>query len=139
MNALDNEKIQTIIDEFGMAGYGYYFSLVELCAKKYQESGEIPMTFHIQTIRKVWRKNTQSCKKVLTKLQESGLFVATFSQHLVLLDIPNLTKYIGKYNNQEPNKERKKERKEINKETELERYNFLTGKTEKKEEGEIPF
>jgi len=113
--AVDDEKIQKIIDEMGFEGYGYYFSLIELCGRQCSDGPKNPIIFHIQTIRKVWRKNQESAKKVLRKLSESGLFLVTFSEHSVILDIPNLRKYLGKYDSKTPNeiKENKRKEKEI--------------------------
>jgi len=65
-NAIDDPKIRAIIKEMGIEGYGYYFSLLELAAKDYADNGNFPIVLHIDTIRKVWGKNTQCCKNVLT-------------------------------------------------------------------------
>lgn len=114
-NASEDEKIQKAIDLLGFEGYAYYFILLELLAKKCEDGFKNPIRIHQQSLRNVWRKQTQSCKKVVEKLQESGLFVATFSESFVEFDIPNLSKYLGKYSTKFPsnvsNKNKIKENK----------------------------
>jgi len=114
-NAIDDEKIQSAIDKLGISGYAYFFILIELLAKKCENEFKNPITIHQQSLRNVWRKQSKSCKKVVTKLQESGLFVATFKENFIEFDIPNLSKYLGKYQNKNPsntpNKKKVKESK----------------------------
>lgn len=115
-NSFEDEKIQKCIDLLGYEGYAYYFILLEILAKKCEESYHNPITIHQQTLRNVWRKQTKSCIKVVEKLQESGLFVATFRKSFVEFDIPNLSKYLGtyqsKFSSNSPNKRKEKEKKE---------------------------
>jgi len=111
-DAHNDYKLQEVIDTMGFEGYGLYFALLEICAKEYYKTGDTSVKIHIQSIRKVWRKQTQSCKKVLTKFQESGLFVVTFSEHLVICHIANLSKYVGFYPPKKKEKEKEKETKE---------------------------
>ena len=101
-NAFEDEKIQKAIDLLGYQGYAYYFILLELLGKQCENEVKNPITIHIQTLRNVWRKHTKSCIKVVEKLQQSGLFYATFNESLVEFDIPNLAKYLGKYTNKNP-------------------------------------
>jgi uncharacterized phage protein (TIGR02220 family) len=110
--ASEDAKLQSVVDSMGFEGYGFYFSLLELCGRQCADEVKNPIVFHIQTIRKVWRKNTESTKKVLKKLEESGLFLVTFSEHSVSLDIPSFGKYLGKYDSNSPNKRKEKEIKE---------------------------
>ena len=116
MNAFEDDKIQCAIDKLGYAGYAYYFILLELLARQCETECKNPIRIHQQSLRNVWRKHTKSCVKVIEKLQESGLFVATFKESYIEFDIPNLSKYLGRYEpKKSPNgsKERKgKKRKE---------------------------
>ena len=113
--AFSDPKIQKAISLLGYEGYAYYFILLELLAKECEDEYKNPITIHRQTLKIVWRKHTKSCNKVVEKLQESGLFVATFKESFIEFDIPNLSKYQGNYTNKnqiKPTKERKgKERK----------------------------
>lgn len=110
--ASEDPKLQRVIETMGFEGYGYYFSLIELCGRQCTDEMKNPVLFHVNTIRKVWRKNTESTKKVLRKLEESGLFLVTFSEHSVSIDIPSLGKYLGRYDSNMPNKRKEKEIKE---------------------------
>jgi len=123
-NTHNNDKMQKAISLLGFEAYYYYFSLLELCGEKAvnEESTPKVFTFHQQSIRILWRKQSKSCKKVVEKLQESGLFVATFNESFIEFEIPNFPKYLGKYqiknNSNAPKKRKEKERKEKNKEKE---------------------
>jgi hypothetical protein len=114
--AFEDEKIQRAIDLLGYEGYAYYFILLELLAKRCENEFQNPIRIHQQSVRNVWRKQTKSCKKVVEKLQESGLFVATFKESFIEFDIPNLAKYLGKYQSKippnDPNKIKEKKIKE---------------------------
>ena len=111
--AFEDEKIQSAIDLLGMEGYAYYFIILELLARKCENEFINPITIHQQTLRNVLRKKTKSCNKVLTKLQQSGLFVITFNESLVEFDIPNLSKYMGYYTTKSsPNVSKEKKVKE---------------------------
>ena len=127
MDAFEDEKIQNAIDKLGYEGYAYYFILLEILAKKCEDGYNGPIRIHQQTLRSVWRKQSKSCIKVVTKLQESGLFVATFSESFIEFDVPKLSKYLGKYTNKNTpnfiskvNKIKVKEKKEKEKDFSLE-------------------
>lgn len=109
-SAFEDEKIQKCIQLLGYEGYAFYFILIELLAKQCENSFKNPITLHQQSLRIVWRKQEQSCKRVVKKLEESGLFVATFRESFIDFDIPNLEKYMGFYSNKiesKPSKEKK--------------------------------
>lgn len=102
-DAHSNNKLNKFIDEIGLIGYAYYFTLLELygavIAKKEDKScAEI----HIRVIANTWRKRVDSCRKVLTKLQLSDLLVVTFNNSTCVLAIPNYLKYYGSYKKTEP-------------------------------------
>jgi hypothetical protein len=124
--AFEDEKIQRAISLLGYEGYAYFFILLEVLAKQCENEFKNPIRIHKQTLKNVWRKQSKSCDKVLTKLEESGLFVVTkwsesdykvdtFLKSLYEIDIPNLAKYMGKYESKlppnSPNKRKEKENK----------------------------
>jgi hypothetical protein len=115
-SAFEDPKIQKAISLLGYEGYAFYFILLELFTKQCENEFKNPITIHQQTVRIVLRKSQQSCHKVVTKLQESGLFVVTFKESFYEFHIPNLAKYLGKYEAKihpnAPNKRKEKERKE---------------------------
>lgn len=96
-SAFEDPKIQKAIELLGYEGYAYYFILLELMAKQCENEVKETIMIHQQTLRIVWRKSQQSCHNVVTKLAESGLFVLTFNGSLYEFRIPNLSKYLGKY------------------------------------------
>lgn len=136
-NAFEDEKIQNAIALLGYEGYAYYFILLETLAKQCENEYKNPIRIHAQTLRTVWRKQTKSCKKVVEKLEQSGLFVVTkypqssnkvvtksqqsgnkvttFNESFYEFSIPNLAKYMGKYQTKKlpnmPNKKKVKEKK----------------------------
>ena len=116
-NAFEDEKIQKTISLLGFEGYAFFFILLELCAKQCENEFKDPIVFHKQTIKTILRKQEQSCNKVLTKLQQSGLFVVTFSESFYEFSIPNLSKYMGRYESKNalntPNKRKEKKSKYI--------------------------
>ena len=113
--AIEDEKIQNVINNLGFEGYAYFFILVEVLSRQCENEFKNPIRIHPQTLRSVWRKQTKSCNKVVTKLQESGLFVATFTKSFIEFDMPKLSKYLGYYENKKepnaPNKRKEKKRK----------------------------
>lgn len=115
-SAFEDPKIQKAIDLLGYEGYAYYFILLEILAKQCENECKETIEIHQQTLRIVWRKSQQSCNKVVTKLAQSGLFVVTFKESLYEFSIPNLSKYMGKYETKlysnTPNKRKEKEIKE---------------------------
>ena len=119
-DAFNDAKIQKAIELLGYEGYAYYFILIELFAKHCENEVKNPIIIHQQTVRILLRKSQQSCNKVVRKLQESGLFVVTFRESLYEFSVPNLAKYLGKYDTKlppnAPNKRKEKERKEKEKE-----------------------
>ena len=119
--AFEDEKIQMCIELLGVEGYAYYFILIELLARQCENEFKNPIRIHPQSLRIVWRKHHKSCNKVLEKLQQSGLFVVTFNKSFYEFDIPNLAKYMGKYQTKNspntPNKKKVKEKKVKEKKT----------------------
>jgi hypothetical protein len=116
-NAFFDEKIQKAISLIGgFEAYAYYFIIIELLAKQCENEFKNPIKIHKESLRSVLRKQSQSCNKVLTKLQQSGLFVVTFGENFYEFDIPNLSKYMGKYESKNdlnvPNKRKENKRKE---------------------------
>jgi len=115
INAFDDEKIQNAISKLGFEGYAYYFIIIELLCKICDGEPTKIIKVHPQTLRTILRKQSKSLHKVLTKLQQSGLFVVTFTESFIEFEVPNLSKYIGKYSKPEstvtPNKEKKRKEK----------------------------
>jgi hypothetical protein len=100
LDASDDPKLQTLIDEMGIVALGYYYSLLEIYGKHYDDKKENgAVLIHRRVIANTWRKRVDSCDKVLTKLQLSDLLVYTKCENTYSIDIPNFPKYYGYYGN----------------------------------------
>lgn len=118
-DAHTNIKLNKLADEMGVAAYGYYYTLLELYGAKYSTEREsLSVDIHLRVIANTWRKRVDSCKRVLTKLQLSGLLVVTISDSTCTIEIPNFLKYYGSYQKTNDktllSKEKKSKEKKIN-------------------------
>jgi len=119
-DAHNNSKLNSLVDEIGIEAYAYYYTLLELYGAKISaQENKNEATIHLRVIANTWRKRIDSCKKVLAKLELSGLLVVTklelsgdlvgtkctLSGDLVetksvstcTIAIPNFLKYYGSY------------------------------------------
>lgn len=116
-NAHLDEKLLRLVDEMGVEAYGYYYTLLEIYGASIAGSDEKNFALiHERVIANAWRKRVDSCNKVVTKLQLSGLLVFTLTDSTYQLSIPNFLKYYGSYQKNAPqklrNKIKEKKRKE---------------------------
>lgn len=117
LDASNDPKLQRIVDDMGIVALGYYFSLLEIYGQHYSISEDKNnVEIHRRVIANVWRKRVDSCDKVLTKLQLSGLLVHTKKKNTYVIDIPKFPKYYGSYRKKKeerlPNKSKVNKRKE---------------------------
>lgn len=131
-NAHQDPKLQLLVDQMGVQAYGFFYTLLEIYGEHYSKNKEFfekhqYVEIHKRIISNAWRKRIDSCDKVITKLELSGLLVTTkspLSCNLVTtksantyqLTIPNFLKYFGSYKKTEskkaPIKRKEKEIKE---------------------------
>jgi hypothetical protein len=98
LDASDDPKLQSLVDDMGIVALGYYYSLLEIYGKHYDDKKEnSAVLIHRRVIANTWRKRVDSCDKVLTKLQLSDLLVYTKCKNTYSIDIPNFPKYYGYY------------------------------------------
>jgi len=121
LDASDDPKLQSLVDDMGVVALGYYYSLLEIYGRKYsQKTDDEKVIIHRRTVSNVWRKRVDSCDKVLTKLQLSGLLVYTKLENTYSIDIPNFPKYFGSYKKKKEErtlikgKEKKVKEKKVN-------------------------
>ena len=97
-----DEKIVKIIEQFGMAGYGYFWILIELCAE--QVDGELPdyFTFHQRTLLSSLVVRKDKLHSYLAATSQLLLIHAEVEETTVKLYIPNLPKYLGRYKDKKP-------------------------------------
>lgn len=115
LDASNDPKLQSLIQDVGLVGYAYYFTLLELYATQYNNGEKIDtkVKVHQRVIANTWHKRVDSCNKVLTKLQLSGLLVYTLDNSTYTIDIPNFLNYFGSYGKmkQELSLKKRKEKK----------------------------
>ena len=113
-SARNDHRLKAFMELFGRdwkSGYFYFFTLLEMCGEDALE-GKIEHTIHLKTLRELWGISTKSAQEVCTKFAESALIMCTFSANSVSFSIPNLGKYLGRYDYGAPNKRKEKEKKE---------------------------
>jgi hypothetical protein len=103
-SARNNVKIQSLIDKFGLAGYFYWFSLIELCAELSVDGIKTEYIYHQRTLIKELRLNKNRLSLVLTYMQSISLLSLTYNENKYALKIPNLSKYMGYYENKNEKK-----------------------------------
>lgn len=98
-SARNNVKIQSLIDKFGLAGYFYWFALIELCAELSTDGVKTEYIYHQRTLIKELRLNKNRLNLVLTYMQSISLLSLTYTENKYALRLPNLQKYMGYYEN----------------------------------------
>lgn len=111
--ARNDDFINELIDRFGLAGYYYYFALVEMCGEESSETLQESYTFHRRTLIHSLRLNTRKLNLFLGYLQDKLKISYTITENSYTIIFPNLSKFLGAYRVQIPPKTDKgKERKE---------------------------
>jgi hypothetical protein len=80
--------------------YFYYFTLIELCASM-SEDGQTVFKIHTQVLREMWMTDTQGAHNMCKRLASVALLMLHSCSSHVVVEIPNLPKYLGKYKNKE--------------------------------------
>lgn len=112
-----NTKLNRFVDDVGMVGFAYYYTLLEVYGAHYSQKREgNEVTITTRELANTWRKRVDSVDLILTKLQLSDLLVYTKSYSTYSISIPNFLKYYGSYKKTEPsiapNKRKENKRKE---------------------------
>jgi hypothetical protein len=115
-NARNDDKIQDLMDRFGLAGYFYFFALLELQASNCSDEYNEICVYHQRTLIKELRLHKNKLKVFLEYSASISILNYTYTENRVEVSIPNLSKYMGKYTNKSdpnlPNKRKEKKRKE---------------------------
>lgn len=143
--AHEDEKILTLIDEFGVHGYFAYFVLIERCSELLAEGEEFPLSFNADGLKRSLRFQQKKFDLFLTRVEELfDLSITRVQQELDLsstkvplksnlsttkvtlkLDLtwPNLLKYNGYYSKKSPKENKIKGNKIKEKEKEFNKLN----------------
>ena len=121
-NASEDPKIQGLMDDMGVEGYGYFFILLEIYAKGCESEHKDCLVIHKRVIAKAWRRRTDGVDYVLSKMSLMHLLLYHYDPSsppsMVTISIPNMSKYIGKYKLKDSKnaliKEKEIKEKEIN-------------------------
>ena len=111
-----DDKIVSLICDYGKEAYFHYFRLLELCGE--QAADEIPekFVFHRRTLCAELMVTSSRLGRHLLAMQSALLLEYVLSAGKVEILIPNLPKYLGRYSNKNPpnssNKRKEKKRKE---------------------------
>jgi hypothetical protein len=93
----DDEKISSLVEKYGIEGYGFYFRVLEIVAANLEDSSHSAVTY---SLRK-WSKLTAIFQpKVLRLCQvcgELGLIEYELSANLLKVSIPKIFKYRDEY------------------------------------------
>jgi hypothetical protein len=91
-------KLSKFVDDIGVIGYAFYYTLIEIYGSHYSKKDATNMVqITAREIANTWRKRVDSVDLVMTKLQLSDLLVYTKTNSTYLIDIPNFSKYYGSY------------------------------------------
>lgn len=113
--ARNDIKLLRLRDEIGVGFYFYFFSLLELCGEESSDELKEFYEFHNSTIRSLWGVNLKKSEHVASVMSAVGLLEFKKLEKSFWFNIPNLSKYLGRYTNKKesntPNKRKEKKRK----------------------------
>ena len=96
-DAPDSEKLKQVIYEFGFEGYGWYWRIMELIAKKMDESDRC----HYEQPISEWCSNLKVKRKKLSLflelIQNQFKIKVVYSENKLRIEIPNLLKKRDNY------------------------------------------
>lgn len=114
--ARNDLKLKMLRDKVGVGFYFYYFSLLEQCGEASSDELKDKYVFHDSTIRNLWCINLKKSERVANEMNAVGLLFFKKAENTFQFTIPNLAKYLGKYDSKSisnaPNKRKEKEKKE---------------------------
>ena len=89
----DDEKLSRLVDLHGLAGYGFWWRLLEIIALQMNESGRSACVFSPQKWGKHFGLYPKVFRKFCKTLQELDLIQWRESDGLIEINIPNLLKF----------------------------------------------
>jgi hypothetical protein len=88
--ARDDVKIQELIEEFGLVGYAYYFTLVEFCAKNWKEKDPPEFFITQRQLNQLWNTVGRRSGLVLERFQTSSLLEFALLDNKIKIIFPKL-------------------------------------------------
>ena len=89
----DDEKISLFVDEHGLAGYGFWWRLLEIVASQVDEKNIAEVTFPASKWGKMFGTYPKVFRKFCESLQNHSLVILDDSEISITVKIPNLLKY----------------------------------------------
>jgi len=96
-SAVKNEKIQSLMDDHGIAGYGIYFILVELCAEKVDQRLNPEINIKWPFIEYLTHSRRSTIRRVLDSCATAGLLVWESNDQQMVCRIPKLLKRLDNW------------------------------------------
>lgn len=107
--ARNDIKLRTLRDKIGIGFYFYFFSLLEQCGESSCETLRENYEFHDSIIRSLWGVNLKKSERVANEMMSVGLLLFQKRENTFYFEIPNLSKYLGKYESKlQPNTSNKR-------------------------------
>ena len=95
--ARNDIKLRLLRDRIGVGFYFYFFTLLEQCGESSSEQLQENYTFHDSIIRNLWCVNLKKSERVANEMYAVGLLFFEKRQNTFYFEIPNLAKYLGRY------------------------------------------
>jgi len=93
-----DEKLMRLKDEFGMAGYGVYWSILEIIASQMNpDNQQTSVTFSLKNWRKVTDFSPQKLQVFVTFASNLKLFSSEMNGKELTINCPNLLKFKDEY------------------------------------------
>ena len=112
MFARNDDFIEGLIDKFGLAGYYYWFALIEICAEQSSDEMREYCKFHESRLYRELKCNSRRLRPVLDYMQTSRKLVYNHTDKYYEIAIVKLPDFMGKYSDKkEPNTSKKRKEK----------------------------
>jgi hypothetical protein len=111
-NARNDEFIVSLMNEFGEKGYYMWFALCEMSGELLADGHSWPLKYNQSRLYKELRCNHSKLHLFLTYCQDRSKISSAYVEPIFSLEIPSLSKFVGKYSENAPNKRKEKEIKE---------------------------
>ena len=91
--SFDDEKLSAVVDELGMEGYGFWWRILEVVAKKMDGNGEFSASFSAKKWGNFFGFSAKKFQNFVGIFQKNKIFDVEFSETCITVSIPNLLKY----------------------------------------------